>query len=144
MATIAEKNRFPIGQEATLSRTISDADIRAFATITGDGNPIHLDDSYAQRTRFGGRIAHGMLVGSLISAVLGAQLPGPGAIYLSQTLRFLEPVRPGDTVTAKVRVIEWDDTKGRVTLMTEVLDGQANVIIAGEAKLVMSAFLKAK
>jgi len=139
-----QRDHFEIGEEASCSKTISDADIRAFATISGDENPIHLDEAYAQGTPFGGRIAHGMLVASLISAVLGNQLPGPGAIYLSQTLRFLMPVRPGDTVTAKVRVTEWDNLKGRVTLLTEVLDSQANVIITGEAKLVMSAFLGAK
>jgi len=91
---------------------------------------------------FGGRIAHGMLVASLISAVLGTRLPGPGAIYLSQQLRFLAPVRPGDEVTARVSVTAWDPEKGRVTLLTEVANKKGIAVIAGEAQLVMSSYLK--
>jgi len=137
-----ERNDFAIGEEATLSKTITDADIRAFAQISGDENPLHLDDKYARGTFFGGRIAHGMLVSGLISAVLGTKLPGPGAVYLGQQLRFLAPVRPGDTVTAHVKVTEWDSTKGRVTLLTEVLSHEGVAVITGEAKLAMSAFLE--
>ena len=97
---------------------------------------------YAKSTIFGGRIAHGMLVAGLISAVLGTILPGPGAIYLSQQLRFLAPVRPGDEVTARVKVTGWDPDKGRVTLFTEVANKKGIAVIAGEAKLVMSSHLK--
>lgn len=143
MKVIEERGHFTVGEEATLSRTISDADIKAFAQISGDENPVHLDDEYARGTRFGGRIAHGMLVAGLISAVLGTQLPGPGAIYLSQQLRFIAPIRPGDTVTARVKVTEWDSTRGRVTLLTEVANHEGVIVITGEARLVMSAFLKA-
>jgi len=136
------RKEFSIGEEATLRRTISDADIRKFAQICGDDNPLHLDDEYARGTFFRGRIAHGMLVSSLISAVLGTQLPGPGAVYLSQQLRFLAPVRPGDTVTARVKVSDWDAARGRVTLLTEVVTEGGVTVITGEARLVMAAFLK--
>ena len=142
MTTIVERNSFRVGEEATLTRTISDTDIKTFSRISGDENPVHLDDEYARGTRFGGRIAHGVLVAGMISAVLGTQLPGPGAIYLSQELHFRAPVYPGDTVTAHVKVTEWDAARGRVTLLTEVVDHDGIVIIAGEARLVMSSFLE--
>jgi len=136
------RREFSIGEEAELTGTISDEDIRTFAQICGDENPLHLDDEYARGTFFGGRIAHGMLVSSLISAVLGTKLPGPGAVYLSQQLRFLAPVRPGDTVTARVEVSDWDAARGRVTLLTEVVNEGGVTVITGEARLVMAAFLK--
>ncbi len=142
MQTIRERTHFDIGEEASLTRTISEADVTAYARISGDENPIHLDETYAQGTRFGGRIVHGMLIAGLISAILGNRLPGPGAIYVSQVLRFTAPVRPGETVTACVRVTEWDETKGRIALLTEVANQDGVVVVTGEAKLVMSAFLK--
>jgi 3-hydroxybutyryl-CoA dehydratase len=144
MKAIEERSHFTVGEEATLSRTIRSEDIAAFARVTGDDNPVHLDDEYARGTYFGGRIAHGMLVVSLISAVLGTQLPGPGSIYLSQELRFRAPVRPGDTVTARVEVTAWDATRGRITLLTEVSNQEGVTVVTGEARLVMSAFLGAK
>jgi 3-hydroxybutyryl-CoA dehydratase len=122
MLTIRERTHFDIGEEASLTRTIGEADVAAYARISGDENPIHLDETYAQGTRFGGRIVHGMLIAGLISAVLGNKLPGPGAIYLSQILRFTAPVRVGETVTVRVRVTEWDEIKGRITLLTEVVN----------------------
>jgi len=125
-----------------LTRTIGEADVAAYARISGDENPIHLDETYAQGTRFGGRIVHGMLIAGLISAVLGNKLPGPGAIYLSQILRFTAPVRVGETVTVRVRVTEWDEIRGRITLLTEVVNQNGAIVITGEAKLVMSAFLE--
>src|ERR1700683_987537 len=91
-----------IGQSAERKRVATAADIEAFAVVTGDDNPVHLDEAYAAKTSFGGRIAHGMLSAGYISAVLGTQLPGPGAIYVSQTLNFRRPVRIGDEVTARV------------------------------------------
>src|SRR6185369_2210281 len=94
--------KFKTGDTASLSRTISDGDIRAFANATGDHNPLHLDEEFARQTRFGKRIAHGMLSASLISAVIASDLPGQGSIYLGQTLQFVAPVFPGDTVTARV------------------------------------------
>jgi 3-hydroxybutyryl-CoA dehydratase len=93
---------------------------------------------------FGGRIAHGILVTGLISAVLGNVLPGPGAIYMSQQLRFLAPVRPGDEATARAKVTEWDSEKGRITLLTEVTNQDGVTVITGEARLVMSSFIKKK
>jgi 3-hydroxybutyryl-CoA dehydratase len=144
MSAIEEHSHFTVGEEATLSKRISDADIKAFAQISGDANPIHLDDEYARGTHFGGRIAHGMLAAALISAVLGTRLPGPGAIYLSQTLCFTAPVHPGDMVTARVRVTDWDASKGQIKLVTEVLNQDGTIVITGEAQLVMSAFLGAR
>lgn len=137
-----ERTSFTPGEEATLTKTISDEDIAAFARISGDANPIHLDDAYARSTRFKGRIAHGILAAGLISAVLGTKLPGPGAIYLSQDLKFTAPVRPGDTLTATARVETWDDVKGRVTLATNVRNQEQITVLTGTAKLVMSTFLK--
>ena len=98
--------KFTIGDTASLSRTITDADIRSFADVTGDHNPVHLDDDCAGRSRFGRRIAHGMLTASLISSVIANELPGEGSIYLGQTLKFVAPVFPGDTVTAMVTVTD--------------------------------------
>ena len=95
-----------IGDFAEMTATVTDETIRKFAEVSGDDNPIHLDEAYAATTQFGERIAHGMLSAGFISAVLGMRLPGPGSVYLSQTLRFTKPVRIGDTVTARVEVVE--------------------------------------
>ena len=110
-----------IGMIRSLTKRVTDADIAMFATVTTDHNPVHLDESYAQDTIFGGRIAHGMLTAGLISAVIGEQLPGHGAVYLGQSLRFLAPVRPGDMVLAEVEVTAIDHSKRRVTLDTRCL-----------------------
>ena len=139
---VLERTGFSVGEEASLTKMITDEDIQTFARISGDTNPLHLDEAYARTTRFGGRIAHGMLVAGLISAVLGTKLPGPGAIYLGQELRFVAPVRPGDTLTAVARVEAWDDAKGRVTLATEVTNQEGRPVVTGQAKLLMSRFLK--
>lgn len=124
-----------LGQSAEVTRTVTDRDLHAFAEVTGDDNPLHLDETYAAATNFGGRIAHGMLSAGYISAVLGKHLPGSGAIYLSQSLRFRRPVRIGDAVTARAEVIAIDNASARVTLKTTcmvagktVVDGQAEVI----------------
>ncbi len=93
-------NALQVGQSADFSKMVTEADVVRFAEITGDRNPVHLDAAYAERSPFGGRIAHGMLTASFISTVLAMRLPGPGTIYLSQSLRFLRPVRLGETVTA--------------------------------------------
>ena len=123
-----------MGQSASRSRTVTEADIEAFAAVTGDTNPVHMDEAYAAATPFKGRIAHGMLSAGFISAVLGVELPGPGAIYLSQSLRFRRPVRIGDEVEAKVTVTEIDAAKAQVSLSTvcavagkAVVDGEAVV-----------------
>jgi 3-hydroxybutyryl-CoA dehydratase len=121
-----------VGQSAELVRTVAEADIVAFAEVTGDSNPVHLDADYAATTNFGERIAHGMLSAGYISAVLGTTLPGPGAIYLSQSLAFKRPVRIGAEVTARVTVTAIDDVKGRVTLDTTCLVG-GKAVVGGEA-----------
>ena len=121
-----------VGQSAELVRTVGEADIVAFAQVTGDTNPVHLDADYAATTSFGQRIAHGMLSAGYISAVLGTRLPGPGAIYLSQTLRFKRPVRIGDAVTAQVTVTDINEAKAQVTLST-VCTVNGKAVVEGEA-----------
>jgi 3-hydroxybutyryl-CoA dehydratase len=121
-----------VGQSAELVRTVTEADIVAFAQVTGDTNPVHLDADYAATTAFGERIAHGMLSAGYISAVLGTTLPGPGAVYLSQTLNFKRPVKIGAEVVARVTVTAIDEAKARVTLDTSCLvNGKA--VVGGEA-----------
>jgi 3-hydroxybutyryl-CoA dehydratase len=123
------------GAEASMTRQISDADIHAFAELTGDKNPVHVDDEYASSSRFGRRIAHGMLAAGHISAVLGVLLPGPGAIYLGQTLSFKAPVFPGDTITTRVVVIRVRTDKAIVTLQTTCVNQSGQVVLEGEATL---------
>ena len=129
-----------VGQSAELTHVVGAADIEAFADVSHDTNPVHLDDAYARTTTFGGRIAHGMLGAAYISAVLGTRLPGPGAIYLSQALRFRRPVKIGDPVTAKVTVKALDEKRGHATLETicqvngkTVIDGEAVVMVPRRA-----------
>ncbi|HEX8000319.1 MAG TPA: MaoC family dehydratase [Pyrinomonadaceae bacterium] len=122
-----------VGDTASLSKEITDDDIRAFADLTTDHNPVHLDDDFARHTKFGRRIAHGMLSASLISAVLANQLPGRGTVYLSQTLQFVAPVFPGDTVTARVTVTKIREDKPIVTLETVCLNQNNEMLIRGEA-----------
>ena len=126
-----------LGQRATFSKTITEADIQGFADLTGDRNPLHLDAQFARRGRFGRHIAHGLLVAGIISAALGTRLPGAGAIYVSQSLRFLKPVYPGDTVTATVEVTAWQEDRGVVTLRTTCANQSGDVIIDGEAVLLV-------
>lgn len=128
-----------VGDTATLSKTFTDADIAAFAEVTGDRNPVHLDDEYAAATRFGRRIAHGMLAASLISAALANELPGRGTVYLSQTLRFVAPVFPGDTVTARVRVAKVREDKPIVTLETVCTNQQGAAVVEGEAVVLLTS-----
>jgi 3-hydroxybutyryl-CoA dehydratase len=125
-----------VGQSAELARTVTAEDLVAFAAVTGDHNPVHLDEAYAAATPFGGRIAHGMLSGGYISAVIAGKLPGPGAIYVSQTLRFRRPVRIGDTVSARAEITGIDAARARVTLKTTcsvagkaVVDGEAEIMV---------------
>lgn len=122
-----------IGQKASLSKTFTEADVLAFAEASGDKNPIHLDEKYAKETRFGNRIAHGMLVAGLISAVLGMQLPGPGTIYLNQELKFKHPVYIGDTITAVIEVSSMREGKPIVTLSTNCYNQQETLVIEGKA-----------
>ena len=122
------------GMSASLAKTVTEADIILFAGISTDVNPAHLDEEYCKGTMFGGRIAHGMLSAGFISAVLANKLPGPGTIYLSQTLKFKAPVRPGDTVRATVTVKEVLAAKNRVVLDTVCTVG-GNVVIEGECMM---------
>jgi 3-hydroxybutyryl-CoA dehydratase len=126
-----------VGDTASLTRGVTDADIRAFAELSGDHNPIHLDDGHAATTRFGRRIAHGMFGATLISAVLGNDMPGTGSIFLGQTLKFLAPVFPGDTVTARVRVTKIRDDKPIVTLETVCENQRGEMLIKGEAVILV-------
>ncbi len=121
-----------VGMSATVGKTISEADILLFAAVSTDTNPVHLNAEYAAGTLFKERIAHGMLSAGLISAVLGTRLPGPGTIYLSQSLRFRGPVKIGDTVIAEVEVTALDATRHRATLKTTCLVA-GKVVIEGEA-----------
>ena len=123
-----------IGMSRSLTKTIEDYDIRLFADVSTDRNPVHLDEDYAQETIFGGRIAHGMLTASLISAVIGEQLPGHGTVYMGQTLKFLAPVFPGDAVTAEVTVATIDHGRRRVTLDCVCRVGE-KAVLKGEAKV---------
>lgn len=120
-----------VGQSARMTRRFSQEDIDAFARVSGDDNPAHVDAAWAEASPFGGRVVHGVLTAGLISAVLGTELPGPGTIYMSQTLKWLAPVRPGDELTAIVTVTDISE-KGRVTLETTVeRDGEP--VLTGEA-----------
>ena len=124
---------FKVGDTAEITRTIEQADVQAFADLTGDHNPIHVDESFAQTTRFGRRIAHGMLTASLISSVLANKLPGEGSVYLGQTLQFVAPVFPGDEITARVTVKEIRADKPILKLETLCLNQRGDVVIRGEA-----------
>ena len=124
---------YEIGQTASYSKTITEQDILGFANISGDFNPVHVVESYAKTTMFGERISHGMLTASLISAVLGMQLPGPGCIYLSQSVRFLKPVHIGDTLTATVEVKEWNPDRAIITLGNRITNQKGETVLTGES-----------
>lgn len=121
-----------IGMISSRTKTVTDRDILLFAEVSTDRNPVHLNEDYARETMFQGRIAHGMLTAALISAVIGEQLPGHGTVYLGQSLKFLAPVRPGDALTAEVKVIAIDHARRRVTLETQCAVGNT-VVLKGEA-----------
>jgi len=122
-----------VGQHAEFSKTVTESDVVLFAGITGDFNPAHVDEVTAARSRFGGRIAHGLLSAGFISACIAMKLPGPGTIYLSQSLTFKRPVRIGDTVTARVEVVEWNAGKRRARLATTCRNQRDEMVIDGEA-----------
>lgn len=125
-----------IGQTAEYSRTVTDDDVMTFARVSGDFNPVHVDEEAAAKTRFGGRIAHGMLSAAFISAAIAGKLPGPSSIYLSQTLKFTAPVRLGDTVTVRLSVLELLSKK-RVRLSTTCVNQDGATIVEGEATILM-------
>ncbi|MCR4422360.1 MAG: MaoC family dehydratase [Spirochaetales bacterium] len=122
-----------VNQSETFRKTISESDVYLFAGITGDTNPAHIDEIYANSTKFGKRIVHGLLVSSFISTVLGTKLPGPGTIYISQSLNFKAPVYIGDTIEAKVTVKEIIKEKNRVILLTEIYNQNNALVVTGEA-----------
>jgi 3-hydroxybutyryl-CoA dehydratase len=124
------------GMTAMFGKTITEADILMFAGVSGDTNPVHLNDEFALNTPFKGRIAHGMLTASLISAVLGTKLPGPGCIYVSQSMKFLAPVRAGETVRAIATVTAVDPERRRITVET-VCKVNGNDVLVGEAVLMV-------
>lgn len=125
-----------IGQSAELVKPVTEEDISSFAEVTGDVNPVHLDEAYAAATPFKTRIAHGMLSAGYISAVIGTKLPGPGAIYVGQTLRFKRPVKIGDQVTTRCTITEIDPGKARVTLETVCLVND-KAVVEGEATIMV-------
>jgi len=122
-----------VGQSATLTKTISESDVYLYAGITGDLNPAHVNEEYAKGTFFGRRIAHGLLAAGLISSVIANKLPGPGSVYVSQTLKFLAPVFIGDTVTARVEAIEIKVEENRLRLRTSCSKQDGTLVIDGEA-----------
>ncbi|WP_374440190.1 MaoC family dehydratase [Stella sp.] len=125
-----------VGMSARIQRTVTEADILLFAGVSGDTNPLHLNEAYAQGTMFRGRIAHGILTASLISAVFGTMLPGPGAVYVTQNLRFKAPVRAGDTVDTRVTVAEIDPARKRVVMQATCRVGE-RVVVDGDAILMV-------
>jgi 3-hydroxybutyryl-CoA dehydratase len=137
MTECSYSSDYTVGANASLSREITEADIQHMAEITGDYNPIHMDEDFAKRTRFKGRIAHGVFSAGLISAVLSTKLPGPGAVYLRQTLDFLYPVRAGDILTAEVEVTSWQADKRIIALKTRCLNQNGKEVVSGEAVLLV-------
>jgi 3-hydroxybutyryl-CoA dehydratase len=127
-----------VGQSATFTKTVTETDVVLYAGITGDLNPAHIDQTWAEGSRFGGRVAHGMLTAGFVSAVMGMQLPGPGTIYLKQTLRFTRPVRVGDTVTARAEVLELIPAKRRARLKTTVVNQRGETVLDGEALVMLT------
>ena len=125
-----------IGDRASISKLITERDVILFAELTGDINPIHMDRFYAEQTVFGERIAHGMFTASLISAVLGMKLPGPGNIYISQSLKFRAPEKCGDVIEAEVEVIEKIPERNRVRLRTTCRNQDDTVVLEGEAVVI--------
>lgn len=128
-------NDMAIGDSAEFTKTVSETDIYMFAGVTGDFNPAHVNEEYAKTTFFKKRIAHGMLSAGFISNVLGTQLPGPGAVYMKQEMAFLAPVYIGDTITARVEVIDLNIEKNRVTLKTTCTNQDGTVVIDGQGML---------
>ncbi|MDQ0256915.1 3-hydroxybutyryl-CoA dehydratase [Evansella vedderi] len=128
---------FKIGEEASFSRTVTETDIVLFAGLSGDYNPVHVDKEYAKDTRFGQRIAHGILTTTFLSRLLGMELPGPGAIYLDQTLKFKKPVFIGDTITAKAIITEVDENRRILTLSTICTNQENKVVLEGSGRMMV-------
>ena len=129
---------FTEGQTASLTRTVTAEDVERFAEASGDNNPVHLDEAFAAKSRFGRRIAHGMLSAGYISALLGTKFPGQGSIYLSQTLKFSRPVFIGDTIEVRARVTAYRADKKILTLATEAVNQNGETVTSGEAVVLVS------
>ena len=128
-----------LGMKAGIEKEVREEDIVAFAGVSGDYNLVHLDEAFARETRFGARISHGMLTASYISAVFGMRLPGPGAIYVTQTLNFKRPVWIGDVIRTTVTVAEMFPAKRRVRFECQCLNGEDKVVLEGEAMMMIPA-----
>ncbi|MDX9731187.1 MAG: MaoC family dehydratase [Bdellovibrionales bacterium] len=126
---------FKVGDSASVTVTVTDELVRAFADLSGDMNPIHMDDSYARKTRFGKRIAHGAILGSLLSRVAGTKLPGPGTIVISQDIRYKSPCYIGDIATAEIKIIHMRADKPVIKVASRVTNQHGNVLIDGGAIL---------
>lgn len=124
-----------IGSKASLTRTLTDEDLLLFAKVSGDTNPVHLDETFASTTQFAGRIAHGMWTASLISCALATKLPGPGGIYLGQELKFMRPVKVGDTVTVELEIVEINQRRKRATVTTNVVNQHGKTVVKGQAEV---------
>jgi 3-hydroxybutyryl-CoA dehydratase len=130
--SVRKMGMYEVGQSAEMSRVFTEEDVLLFAGITGDRNPVHISKEFAEKTRFGERIAHGILTAGLISAVIGMKLPGPGSVYLSQTLSFLGPVRIGEEITARAEIVEVISAR-RLRLRTRCVNPRGEVVLDGEA-----------
>ena len=128
-----------VGTKDTLTRTLTEQDLLLFAKVSGDTNPVHLDEDFAATTQFEGRIAHGMWTASLISCALATKLPGPGGIYLGQELKFLRPVKIGDTVTVQLEVQEINERRKRATVITNVVNQDGKAVVKGKAEIMPSS-----
>ncbi len=126
-----------VGQRASATHTVTDCDVVMFAAVTGDLNPVHVDAEQAAASRFGGRIAHGMFAGGLISSLMASKLPGPGAIYLTQSLRFVRPVLIGDVITVSAEVLELFESRRRLRVATVCRNQREETVVDGEAMLMI-------
>ena len=129
---------FTVGMESTTEKTVTIEDIKRFAEVSGDFNPVHLDEEFAKKTIFKGRIAHGFLTASFISTIIATELPGPGSIYLKQSLKFLAPVYIDEKILVKVRIIEINIEKNKVKLNTECFKNKT-LVLTGEAEILIQA-----
>ena len=129
--------KFYVGQKASFSRTVTETDIVQFAGLSGDYNPVHMDREYAAGTRFGQRIAHGMLTASFLSRLLGMELPGKESVYLEQTMKFKKPVFIGDTITATAEILDIDNKRCIFTLSTICTNQDGITVLTGEGKMMM-------
>jgi 3-hydroxybutyryl-CoA dehydratase len=134
---VTKYSEIKMGQSAEVVHTITKDDIQTFGDLSGDYNPLHFDEDWAKTTMFGSRIAHGLLTASFISTAIGMHLPGAGTIYIGQSMRFLSAVKIGDTITARVEVVNLDDEKERVTLKTTCTNQKGKLVLDGEAQVTL-------